>query len=156
MGGACKGYGEVATFVLVPRVSASDLNDEKISQSDWEERYNYSLGKIAPATKVNTPNGQFSVFEIDFNSGNCEIFTLMFIAQQTVMNIMPACELEEYSKLDKSVDEASAENQNIGCNGAEAEINLSGAALTMDAYNKAIELASKGISVNLSGMAIDY
>lgn len=150
MGGACKGYGKVARFVLVPRVSASGLDDEAIAESDWEERYNYSLDKIAPAVKVNTPNGLFSVFEIAFNSGDCELFTLMFIAKQTGMNIMPACEPEKYS------DIAANANSDVNCD-AMAEmgsIDLSNARISTPILEKAIEMAGRGVSVDLSNVEI--
>ncbi|MCD8095355.1 MAG: hypothetical protein LUE12_04425 [Ruminococcus sp.] len=150
----CGGQGGVMRFTLVPRVSATEL-DEKFAESDWEERYNYSLDKIAPAVKVNTPNGQLGVYEINFNSGDCEIFAFLFIAKQTIINIMPASEIEKYRKL-KEPDENASGN----CDTSDNEMSLGGvdlsnAVLTMDAYNKAMELASKGIPIDLSGTTVN-
>lgn len=83
-------------FVIVP------IENEELTMADWENRYAYDLSqsRYKPAMSKRWKNGMLRVYEIPFNTYDCEKFRFVFIAMHAVATFFPAQELTAYAKLE--------------------------------------------------------
>ncbi|MCD7958745.1 MAG: hypothetical protein LUF89_04340 [Ruminococcus sp.] len=153
----------VSMFSIVPRVSAKEPSEE-FALADWDKRTNYALNqsRFQPVCSKDSPNGLLRVYEIPFQTGDCTIFRFVFTAMYTATAFMPAYNLRQYASLpdismaawqerEKALHPVSTESEKTA---HKAMIDFTGAQLTQDAYNKAMEFASKGMSIDFTGAII--
>jgi len=130
----------------------------------YEDRYTYmlqnSLYKPTLSKKYN--EDLLRVYEIEFNTGDNEVFEFVFVSQHAVARVMPAYELSAYESFEDMTYQqkweeisgnnnynASSQNHDFAGN-----INLSGAVISDKTLNKIMEFVSSGCCVNLSGAVI--
>lgn len=80
-------------FLIVP------IENERLTPEDWENRYVYNLSQsqYKPTISKRWGNGMLRVYEIPFNTYDCEKFRFVFISQHVVTWIFPAQELTAYA-----------------------------------------------------------
>lgn len=108
-GGICDTRDETSQFVICPVAE-----DEDISAA-WENRYTYSLAQseYKPALSKRWGSGFIRIYEIPFNTYDCERFAFAFIAMHAAAKIFPAKELSAYADFeDLSCDEYYAQRTN--------------------------------------------
>lgn len=83
-------------FVIVP------IENEDITPEDWENRYVYNLSQsqYKPTLSKRWGDGMLRVYEIPFNTYECENFRFMFISQHVVVRLFTAQELSAYADLE--------------------------------------------------------
>ncbi len=150
-GGVCNTCDETLQFVIAP-------------ENIWEERYTYQLAKSSykPIFSKKCKNGDMlRVYEIPFNTGECEDFAFSFIAMHAVARIMPVFELEKYTELEdysyeQFREELKAWQNNNGENDRfnDVNINLSGAVISQKTLNKILSQLGDDVNVDLSGAVI--
>ncbi|MBQ8379122.1 MAG: hypothetical protein IJX42_08340 [Oscillospiraceae bacterium] len=130
----------------------------------YEDRYTYmlqnSLYKPTLSKKYN--EDLLRVYEIEFNTGDKEVFEFVFVSQHAVARVMPAYELSAYESFEDMTYQqkwqeisgnnsynASSQNHDFAGN-----INLSGAVISDKTLNKIMEFVSSGCCINLSGAVI--
>lgn len=92
-GGYCDTQDETSQFIICPIPDGENLN------SAWNDRYTYSLAHsaYAPALSKRWNSEIMRVYEIPFNTGNCELVRFVFIAMHAVARLFPAKELAAYA-----------------------------------------------------------
>ncbi|WP_124099756.1 hypothetical protein [Ruminococcus sp. Marseille-P6503] len=117
-GGICDTRDETSQFVICPIAEGENIS------SAWENRYAYSLAQAEykPTLSKRWGNGFIRIYEIPFNTYDCERFAFVFIAMHAAARIFPAKELSAYADFeDLSCDEYYAQRaQNFsygGCPG---------------------------------------
>lgn len=133
-------------------------------ENSWEERYTYQLAKSSykPVLSKKSKDGNMlRIYEIPFNTGDCEEFTLCFIAMHAVARIMPAHDLEKYAELEEYTyeqfrEELKARQDNYVENNcfSDVNINLSGAVISQKTLNKILDQLGDDVNIDLSGAVI--
>lgn len=80
-------------FMIIP------IEFEEITPQDWENRYVYNLLKsqYKPILSKRWDNDMLRVYEIPFNTYDCEKFRFVFVSQHVVTKLFPAQELSAYA-----------------------------------------------------------
>lgn len=132
-GGICDTHDETSQFVICPVAEGKDIS------AAWEDRYTYSLAQAEykPAISKRWGSGFVRIYEIPFNTYDCEKFTFIFIAMHAAAKIFPAKELSAYADFeDLSYDEYCAQRtQNLygGC--SESSFSSDGSNMNLDNTN---------------------
>ncbi len=155
--GASTQKDAVSLCSIVPRKTA-ETPAEELAPSDWDERINYDLNRFQPVCSKDSPNGLLRIYEIPFQTDNCTVFRFVFTAVRTTVAFLPAYDLRQYATLpDISLAAwqeraAAAQPPSTDTNKTSDRpmVDFSRARLTQDAYNKAMEFASKGISIDFT------
>lgn len=83
-------------FVIVP------IENDELTMDDWENRYSYDLSQsqYKPVLSKRWGNGMLRVYEIPFNTYECEKFRFVFISQHVVSRLFPVRELTAYTEFE--------------------------------------------------------
>lgn len=154
-GGYCDTHEEVSQFIICPIHEGAELTD------DWDDRYTYSLAKSAykPTLSKRSADGEMlRVYEIPFNTGDCETIRFVFVSMRAVAKFMPAEELQKYSDMeDMTYDQMWEERSSQAAKGGllyGSNIDLSGAIISEKCLNKIMEKVGTGTNLDLQGACI--
>ncbi len=131
-----------------------------IPDGNEDECQSYQLAKSAysPAISKAVGDEMLRVYEIPFNTGDCENFRFVMVAMHAVARFMPAYELERYAEFEDYTYaqwKAKATENNANTQNSFGKVlDLSGAVITKEVLEKVTELVEKGICVDLSGAVI--
>lgn len=157
VGGYCDTQDETSKFVVCPLPDGMDLDEA------WANSYAYDLSHSTykPVLSKKMKNGFLRLYEIPFNTFDCENFKFVFIAMHAVAKIYPPKDLSAYAGLeDQTYDEVFAErnanDDDFPFSSNNAVIDLTGAHISQKALITLIAQCGGNPVIDLTGAFIDY
>ncbi|MGN0632519.1 MAG: hypothetical protein ACI4JW_01475 [Oscillospiraceae bacterium] len=154
VGGYCDTQDETSQFIICP------FPDGTLTSDDWDSRYSYNLSHSAfkPVLSKKTEDGLLRLYEIPFNTFDCEYFRFAFVASHAVAKIYPPKELSAYAELeDMTYEQAFAKTDKGNSSfpfSMNAVVDLSGARLSQRSLDKILNKLGFNPVIDLSGAVI--
>ncbi len=159
--------GYNSTDDATSRFSVILHREEAYTDAEYQERFVYQIERSSykPLISKKMPNGHLiRVYEIPFNTGDCEYATFAFTAMHAEQTMFPASDNESYSALDdmtyeqmtahRDADEAANHSSLDRKSFDGYSTNMQGAVISEEAFANMLSSIGDGCDISFQGCKI--